>query len=301
LCDVAGEAGLQNPSGLKVPNSALAVTDDGTEGYGTFRPVFFGPNGDVVATWSDDMKGAMDIYTYRGPVTDDQQPDTTTHLDTTYTDGSAMITTCSMPLSEKMFVLGIYEGYDSSSTWKTSGHTTFRAYSLGDKSTGDAGSLKAVWASEPIWGRLYDVQHVPSLNLLVVVGERDLREDDAQPEHEWTTVIAALDTKTGAQRTLQSINHRAQGTSIAKVSIAGVSADASELTLVVVFKNGSVTAVSFKSFLAKGFERDADVIDVLSGFQTQLEELNVVAVGHRSVLATATGEEGVQRVWCVDW
>jgi hypothetical protein len=92
----------------------------------------------------------------------------------------------------------------------------------------------------------------------VAIGTRDEREDGGHADI--STIVAAVDAKSGALRYADKVNHRKQGYAVKHCALGQT--DDHPPTIIVLFTNGAISVTPLAKFLTSGFARDGQSIPV---------------------------------------
>jgi hypothetical protein len=288
LCDVAGDEWVV--ASLSLPDYLSDHEDRRCRLHGGFQPVLFRGNGDVIATTTDYMS-PLEVLLYRGPIDYRQQPDTSLKLEPAFRESFDIASSRSASLNDDCFVLYVHEINRVSLQRKWESCTTIHAI--------NAEHMTVLWTAEPIWGYIYYVEHVSSLQVLVCFGKRDLTNENQGFEH-WLTFVGVIDTRNGALLTLDTTDHSMGQSSICA---ARLSNDAQHPDIVIIFDNGSVSVHDLQSFIKNGFDRVGDSIRLTSMFLGQVP-FPWTSVGRRCIVALVEAGEGENRnrsVQYVQW
>jgi hypothetical protein len=282
LCDIAGDGWLVSsvnlPSDLSERESLRDVPPL------ILEPIFFGANGDILATSTTRWLGKIDLLRWRGPqITDDQQPDARLELQPIRQDTKSMVPGCYVDLSSNICVLCTHEevNYDVE---------PLDHMDLTSVKAIDAETMTVQWTAEPIWGQANHVQHVPTLGIILVFGTQTLdRGDEARKNVRHSTFVAVLDAQTGAHRKLDTIDSDMQGGYLISVSLSAGEVDQS---LVAVWDNGDVNIVKLQKFMESGFDRDGPRLPTMKVFPSLVVTADV-AQGSVVAVAGAKTERAV--------
>jgi hypothetical protein len=245
LCDIAGDGWLI--SGVNLPQDLTERERLRDAPPLVLEPIFFGANGDVLATSTTKWLGKIDLLRWRGPqIVEDQQPDARLELQPIRQETQSMVPGCSMDLSSNICVLCTHEAvkYDV----KPLDHMDLTSVKAIDVET-----MTVKWTAEPLWGKTNHIQHVPPLEAIVIFGAQDIdRGDETRSKIRVSTFVAVLDAQTGARQRLDSIDSDVLGY---LVSIS-LSAGEADLSLITVWETGDVNIISLQKFIDNGFDWD---------------------------------------------
>lgn len=208
-------------------------------------PAFITPDFDIIATSSGAWESTMEVLRY--PTSRDMdypQPDASFQLEESIADGDEISPMCSTDLDAETFVLAVYEGTGNLPQGNQC-QNAFHAI--------DSRSMTVRWSAPTVWGQIDRIWYVPSVNAIIAIGKHNTGEKWGGDGSLWTTTVVLLDPTTGTQRRLETIHHGAQGT---PVKHCAVTPGAHDPTLVVVFEDGTICAVSVDSFVKAGLPRE---------------------------------------------
>ncbi|KAJ7040269.1 hypothetical protein C8F04DRAFT_250491 [Mycena alexandri] len=208
------------------------------------QPIFFGKNGDIIATSTTRWLGRVDLlYWQAKPGEDDRRLTRTLELLPALEDCKAMLPVRHLALDDSTLVLCTHEDAGPAITEQTS----VRAL--------DTSSSTVKWTAQPIPGKIKTLHHIPSLDVLVLSAKQDVTNHDE--ERDWfqiCTAVVVLDARTGDRRILHAVDSDAQGSYVVDCF---VSSDLDNPVVGLAWKNGDVLTVDLNKFIADGFEREA--------------------------------------------
>jgi len=167
-----------------------------------------------------------------------------------FADGDSIRPSCSIPLDNSSFLLCTYENITDALQNAFAVQSTIHAFEIL--------SLNERWCAKPIWGKINIMHHVISHNVIVAIGMRDEREDGGYADI--STIVAAVDAKSGALRYADKVNHRRQGCAVKHCAVGQT--DDRPPTIIVLFTNGAISVTPLGEFLTSGFARDGQSIPI---------------------------------------
>ncbi|KAJ7040271.1 hypothetical protein C8F04DRAFT_250582 [Mycena alexandri] len=193
------------------------------------QPIFFGKNGDIIATSTTRWLGKVDLlYWQAEPALEgcvSMRP--VRHL--AVDDSTLVLCTCEEA--------GPY----------INNRTSVRAL--------DTSTFTVRWTAQLIPGKIETLHHVPSLNVLVLRAEHDVTNHDEDRESlQYRTSVVVLDARTGDRRAIHAVDSDVQGSWIVDCF---VSSDLDNPVVGLAWQNGDVLTVDLNKFIADGFEREA--------------------------------------------
>ncbi|KAK0457666.1 uncharacterized protein EV420DRAFT_1643524 [Desarmillaria tabescens] len=167
-------------------------------------------------------------------------------------------------------------------------------------------SLETFWASSLISGHIDVLRHVPSLNVVVVIGYISERQNPANGDSpDYALTVTVLDASTGEQRRHERVNFREHGSPVRVCDVSTKAAGGKEVVvgrpdLVVIFCDGGVIVRSLEAFIAEGFPRvesNSSQVEVSRPFGYNFGKSTHAAVGDRHAVVV----EDNQKVSLVAW
>jgi hypothetical protein len=248
LCDIAGDGWLVSGVNLPPDMAQREKYMHSSTAPLILEPMFFGSDGDVLATSTTQWLGKLDLLCWRGPqIKDDQQPDARLELQPVRPGTQSMVPGCYIDLGSNVCVLCTNEAvkYDV----EPLDHMDLTSVKAIDVET-----MTVKWTAEPIWGEANHVQHVPTLGVILVFGTQDIhRGDITRVSIRDSTYVAVIDAKSGSLRMMDTIDSGVQGNYIVSISLSGQDLNS---CLVTVWDSGEVNIIGFRQFMESGFERD---------------------------------------------
>jgi hypothetical protein len=237
------------------------------------EPIFFGKNGDIIATSTTRWLGKVDLlYWQAGPSTDVRQLTKTLELLPGLEGCRSMLSPRHLAVDDSTLVLCTHEDAGPPITERTSVRGL------------DTSSLTVRWAAKPIPGQVRTLHHIPSLNVLVFSAEHDVTNHDEDRESlQIRTTVVVLDARTGDRRAIHAVDSDAQGSYVVDCF---VSPDWENPVVGLAWQNGDVLTVGLNEFIADGFEREGEGerARTLALFPA---ELIAASMGRKEIVAVA--------------
>ncbi|KAI0725749.1 hypothetical protein C8Q72DRAFT_575051 [Fomitopsis betulina] len=252
-------------------------------------PAFISPEFDIIATSSEAWMSTMEVLRY--PTSRDKgfpQPDASFQLTESIADGDEISPMCSTGLDAGAFVLAVYEGTGG---LPQGNQCQTACYAI------DSRSMAVLWSAPTVWGQIDRIWYVPSLDAIVAIGKHDTGEKWGGDGSPWATTLVILDPSTGAQRRFETIHYGVQGSPVKHCAVTPGEHDP---TLVVVFEDGEICAVSVESFIKTGLPKEGHRLQTQRSFDGSCT-VNWALVVERTVLVSVSLMDGVTSVSCINW
>ncbi|KAJ7786621.1 hypothetical protein B0H16DRAFT_1491099 [Mycena metata] len=254
------------------------------------QPIFFGKNGDIIATSTTRWLGKVDLLFWQAePGQDDRQLTKTLELLPALEDCKAMLPVRHLALEDSTLVLCTHEDAGPAITEQTS----VRAL--------DTSSFTVKWTAQLIPGKVKTLHHIPSLDVLVLCAEQDVTNHDEDRESlQYRTAVVVLDARTGDQRAIHAVDSDVQGSWIVDCF---VSSDLHNPVVGLAWQNGDVLTVDLNKFIADGFEREGEgerartlplfPTDIIAASMGRKEIVAVAGVKKHPVISEGGREEDI--------
>lgn len=282
VCDTAGDGRLVG--GIYLPRrlQEREQSNISTVG-GVLRCIYAAPGGDIIGTSSKVYEDTIEVLRWRaGDLSTFPEPDASLTLTASLEGCDRTYPSCSAPLDDASLLLAVSEEVTYAPL--DGFHCQLAVYAI------DWEKMTVRWRAEPIWGVAHGLWHVPTHEVVVIAGERQMGPN----KHAF---IAALNSLTGAIRCIDTINVDAQG---ASPLLWALSEDRERPNVVVIFTDGSLCTVPLQDFVRSGIPRDGELVRAQRTVQEGLT-VNRATLGRRSALLSASDDKGTSYVFHVLW